>query len=358
MSPRAAADPPPSGRVSGDVPYNLYTHGFLSTPIVGYRTTDRGPVRRIGGDPIAGMGSWPKTASPDGRFLVVGAAVPAQLRSYAIDCAGRLHLRQSASLPDVPVGLEFAPDARTFYVTMGVTGARIQAYRLGGDGVAHRIGAPRPLGLPVDGLGTVAVTPNGKSLIVGSYLLHQLLRFDLRADGTVGALRQRLATGSGPIFPVITPDGRHVYIMNETGNSVSGYNILGDGRIVPTGQPEQPTGLFPHVPAVTPDGRFMYVPNLASTFISVFAINRNGTLRALPNAQAGTGALGPMPESASLSPSGKALWTLGQDAATGTCILQRFWVRPNGTLRHDKSVYVDTGTLVSDGKIITIAPGY
>lgn len=119
MSPRAAADPPPSGGVSGDVPYNLYTHGFLSTPIVGYHTTDRGPVRRIGGDPIAGMGSWPKTASPDGRFLVVGAAVPAQLRSYAIDRAGRLHLRQSVSLPDVPVGLEFAPDARTFYVTMG-----------------------------------------------------------------------------------------------------------------------------------------------------------------------------------------------------------------------------------------------
>ncbi|UQE74839.1 hypothetical protein MYK68_19400 [Gordonia sp. PP30] len=51
-----------------------------------------------------------------------------------------------------------------------------------------------------------------------------------------------------------------------------------------------------------------------------------------------------MPESATLSPSGKALRTLGQGAATGT-------------LRHDKSVYVDTGPLVSDGNIITRVSG-
>ncbi|MGI6795799.1 lactonase family protein [Gordonia sihwensis] len=352
------ADPPPSGGVSGSKPYNLYTHGFLSSPTVGYRVTDHGPVRKIGGNPVAGMGSWPKTASPDGRHLLVASGVPAVLRNYDIDNVGRLHLRQETPLPDIPVGLEFTPDSKNFYLTMGVANATIQPYRMTDDGSARPLGRRVPVGQPLDGLTTVMVTPNTRHLIVGSYLRHELLRFDIKADRTLTPVRQRVPTQSGPIFPVITPNGRHVYIMNETGNSVSGYNILGDGRLVPTGQAPMPTGLFPHVASVTPDGRFMYVPNLASTFISVFAINSNGTLRALPNAQTGTSPLGPMPESSTLSPSGKVLWTLGQDMARGNeCIMQRFFVMPNGTLRHDRSTYVRTGTLISDGKIITMAPG-
>ncbi|NMO03072.1 hypothetical protein HH308_17805 [Gordonia sp. TBRC 11910] len=39
------------------------------------------------------------------------------------------------------------------------------------------------------------------------------------------------------------------------------------------------------------------------------------------------------------------------------CILQRFWVLPAGNLRRDRATYVNTHTVASDGKIITMAPG-
>ncbi|MFT4200434.1 lactonase family protein [Gordonia sp. (in: high G+C Gram-positive bacteria)] len=356
----ALADPPPSGNVAGSKPYNVYAHGFLSPQTAGYRVTDRGPVRPIAGSPMTGFGSWPKSATPDGRHLLVGAGAPMALQSYAIDRRGGLHLRQQIPLSDVPVGLEFTPDSKVFYLTLGAVNSRIQPYRLGADGRFRAIGPARSLGRFADGLSTLAVHPNGKTLYVGTYHFGQILRYDIRPDGSLGALRQRMTTGgSGPIFPVITPNGKHLYYPNETGNSVASFNILDSGKLVPTGQAPVATGLFPHVPAVTPDGRYLYVPNLMSTFISAYAINGNGTLRKLPDAGAGTSPIGPLPESVTLSPSGKTLWSLGQDQLNGGfCVLQRFWVQPGGTLRHDKSVYINTGTYNSDGKIITMAPGY
>ncbi|QKT05877.1 beta-propeller fold lactonase family protein [Gordonia sp. X0973] len=359
-SPNAAADPPPAGNVVGTKPYNLYAHGFLSPQTVGYRATDHGPVRPIAGTPATGIGTWPKTATPDGRFLLVGAGAPLALQSYAIDRAGRLHLRQSVPLSDIPVGLEFTPDSKVFYLTQGAVNSRIQAYRLGSDGRFSKIGPAKSLGKFTDGLSTLAIAPNAKSLYVGTYHLGQLLRYDILPNGSLGPLRQRISTGgAGPIFPVITPNGRHIYIPNETANTVASFNILGNGTLVHTGQAPMPTGLFPHVPAITPDGRHLYVPNLMSTYISAFAINANGTLRALANAPSADGPIGPMPESVSLSPSGKALWSLGQNMANGGfCVLQRFWVMPNGTLKRDRSVEINTGTMNSDGKIITMAPGY
>ena len=46
--------------------------------------------------------------------------------------------------------------------------------------------------------------------------------FDIAADGTVSPVRQRIGTGLNPIFPRVTPDGRHVYVVNEISGSVSG----------------------------------------------------------------------------------------------------------------------------------------
>lgn len=340
-----------------DAGYFLYAHGFLSNGIAGYSATDTGQPVPVPGRAESGVPNWPQAASPDGRFLFVAPGAEQRLRTYAIGPDGALTPGASLALPAPAVDIAFAPNGRDAYVVVGLTNAQIVPLRLGADGVPTLNGPSTPLGEVTDGVATVSVAPDGENLFVTSLLQQQLLNFDIHADGTLSAARQRLGTGMNPIFPTSTPDGRAVYLVNELTANVSAFHRAPDGTLTEMANSPYPAGLLPHVPSVTPDGRYLYVPNMGSSFLSSFRIEADGSLTALPNVDFAPDKFGTYAESSVMSPSGKALWALGTDPARGgEEILRRFSIGPDGVLDLDESVTIYTGTIVADGRTMALAP--
>ncbi|MBL8019006.1 MAG: beta-propeller fold lactonase family protein [Leptospirales bacterium] len=104
------------------------------------------------------------------------------------------------------------------------------------------------------------------------------------------------ATTPNPPAPVVTPDGRFLYVsLTQNGNNgVAGYSIdYSSGRLTAIpGHPFATTGDTVQQPAIHPSGRFMYVANSSSSTIDAFAINSStGALSAIAGSpfSAGTG---------------------------------------------------------------------
>ncbi|MEV6218093.1 beta-propeller fold lactonase family protein [Nocardia sp. NPDC051833] len=338
--------------------YHIYAHGFLSDGIAGYHASDTGQPAPIGARVPSGAFNWPQAATPDGRFLMVAPGSNPQLIPYAIGAGGELTAGTPLAMPDIPVDITFSPDGRFAYVVVGLQNAQVVAVRIGADGTLTRHGAGTPFGEPVDGVASATVSPDGRQLYAASLLPRQLLVFDIGPDGTVSPAKQRVDTGLNPIFPRVTPDGRHVYVINEISGSVSGFTRAEDGSLTEIAGSPFRTGLLPHVTSITPDGRYLYVPNMGSGHISSFRVEQNGVLTPLPDVDFAPGQPGVFAESSAMSPSGEVLWALGTDPMRGgEEILRRFSVGADGVLDLDESTAVYTGTFVADGRTMTLVPG-
>ncbi|MCP2294511.1 6-phosphogluconolactonase [Nocardia amikacinitolerans] len=337
--------------------YHIYAHGFLSNGIVGYNASDTDQPTPIQGKPMPGALNWPQAPSPDGRFLFVAPGTNPRLIPYAIGADGELTERTPLAMPDVPVDIIFAPNSRDAFVVVGLQNAQVVPVRIGADGTPTLNGSPMPFGESLDGVASGTVSPDGKQLYVASLLPRQLLVFDINADGSVSPVKQRMSTGLNPIYPRVTPDGRHVYVINEISGSVSGFTRAGDGTLTEIGGSPFPTGMLPHVTSITPDGRFLYVPNMGSGHISSFAVEPNGVLTPLPDVAFAPEKPGTFAESSVMSPSGEVLWALGTDPLRGgEEILRRFTIGSDGVLDLDESVAVYTGTYVADGRTLSVVP--
>jgi len=115
------------------------------------------------------------------------------------------------------------------FVVVGLQNAQVVPVRIAADGTPTRNGPAVPFGDALDGIASGTISPDGKQLYVASLLPRQLLVFDIAADGSVSPVKQRVSTGLNPIYPRVTPDGRHVYIVNEISGSVSGFARAEDG---------------------------------------------------------------------------------------------------------------------------------
>ncbi|MFD6268364.1 lactonase family protein [Nocardia asteroides] len=337
--------------------YHLYAHGFLSDGIAGYNASDTSQPTPIHGKPTPGALNWPQAPTPDGRFLFVAPGTDPRLIPYAIGADGELSEGTSLALPDVPVDIIFAPNSRDAFVVVGLQNAQVVPVRIGTDGTPARNGPSIPFGEPLDGVASGTVSPDGKQLYVASLLPRQLLVFDVNADGSVSPVKQRVSTGLNPIYPRVTPDGRHVYVVNEISGSVSGFIRAEDGTLAEIAGSPFPTGMLPHVTSITPDGRFLYVPNMGSGHISSFRVEPNGVLTPMADVAFAPEKPGTFAESSVMSPSGEVLWALGTDPVRGgEEILRRFTIGSDGVLDLDESVAVYTGTHVADGRTLSLVP--
>jgi 6-phosphogluconolactonase len=334
--------------------YFIYTHGYLSDSIYGYRASDDTAPRLLREQPwIAGNAGWPVTASPDGRFLYVGAGLTPRLFVYAIGRDGQLTLLDGMpmALQDNPVDILFTPDGRHAFVTMGVLNEQIQPYSIGVDGRPVPNGPAVSMGTLTDGLTSGVVSPDGRNLYVASYFQNQLARFAIRKDGTLAA-RERISTKAGPIYPIITPDGEHLYVSDERNATLTGYSVATDGQLSELPSSPFPSGPLPHVSDMTPDGRFFYVPGGG---ITGYEIGADGALRKIASA----------PDSSDfgselcvVSPSGDVLWVYGASTleSGGTVELRKFLIQDDGSLVADRSATVDTETMAADGRGVALVP--
>ena len=102
-----------------------------------------------------------------------------------------------------------------------------------------------------------AITPDGQTLLATGQLTGDLLFFDL-SESPALTLTGSIRLGKQPWHPVITPDGRFLYVGNKDDNSVSVVDLQAREIVTTITGP----GLSePHGSAISPDGKYVYISN-------------------------------------------------------------------------------------------------
>lgn len=249
-----------------------------------------GSLTPTGTFPTGGVGS----STPGGRQAAVALsedgdtlyAVNSGSDSLSAFRVGRSGLALVATVPSggvAPVSVD-EHDGRIYVLNSGDTPSRgtpnvtefITGFR---DRLFRVPGGARDLAAGADGTAQVAVTPDGRRLVVSERVSNRLETLRLDFLGRPGA---PVVTASSGATPFGFDFGRHgELVVSEAGAStVSAYRTGLFGGLspitsaLPVGQ-----GAACWV-AVSPDGRFAYTGN-ASGSISGFSIGRDGALTAL-----------------------------------------------------------------------------
>ena len=302
-------------------------------------------IQRADFDPSNGRLSDPRDAAPlarasflaksnDGRFLyAVAEGRAGGLHAFAIaaDGSGELIALNSATSGGAgPADIALSPDG-TLVAAANYGGGSTVVYRIEADGrlgerfaffqhehasgvVADRQKNPHAHG--------VTWSPDGRRLLVPDLGGDRVYLFfhDKGADTLTPNPRQawlELPPGSGPRHAQFSPDGRHLYVINELANTVTAASWDADGGVLATIEtvstlPAEGFAGFTKTAelALTPDGRTLYASNRGHDSLAVFARDAGGgrlTLRDHVKVPAN-------PRHFALSPDARWLLAAGQDA--------------------------------------------
>ncbi|MCG3753938.1 beta-propeller fold lactonase family protein [Amycolatopsis sp. Poz14] len=331
-----------------------------------------------------GSGTFGITASPDRRHLYVApgtglgtASDPTQkpqLVTIRVGSAGQLQpvgqpLDLAAGL--TPVSAAFSHDGRDLYLGVGnivagfVNGAVLH-FRIGDDGTPVQQGGPVALGLPLDGAAEPIVSPDGKSLYVASYLASSIVRFAIQPDGSLSGKPVDRVTGvSTPITPAVSPDGRFLYIADEQSQSITAFRIRPDDSLEPVPGSPFPTGAIPHNFVFSSDGKHLYSANTAGASpaglltgdgsVSAFDVRDDGSLAPLPGSPYRTLA-GPI--MVNRSTDGRWLYVTSSRQLVGDkkVMFSSYPIRPDGTVDTSAAHSVETGQQTADGPEAVVLP--
>jgi DNA-binding beta-propeller fold protein YncE len=162
-----------------------------------------------------------------------------------------------------------------------------------------------------------------------------------RLTPLVPALAPGVATSTGI---ATSPDGRTLYVVDQTASDVSQYAIGDDGQLTPrtpatvaTEPTGEPTGSAPFGIAIASDGRHAYVTNQVAGNIAVFDVGSDGALQPNPTTvSSGTGTVG-----IALSPDGASAYATNSTAGT----ISQYDVDPaSGALTPKSTPTVAAGT--------------
>ncbi|MGK9169202.1 beta-propeller fold lactonase family protein [Inquilinus limosus] len=243
----------------------------------------------------AGKQVMPMTVSPDKRHLyAVVRSQPFTVVTYAIDPASGA-LRQEATAP--------LPDSMA-YVSTDAAGRFLFTASYGGDKVAVS---------PIDADGLIRseasqVIPTGKNahairadrtnrFVYATNLgSDQIVQFAF--DAATGRLTPndpplvKVAAGNGPRHPVLSPDGKYLYVLCELSGNVIQFavdqakgtltvldtvgTVPPEAGLVPGPPPGAPAGDKPKIWAadiqITPDGRFLYTTERTTSRIALLSV--------------------------------------------------------------------------------------
>lgn len=289
--------------------------------------------------------------SPDHRFLYAVNEGAGAGSATALDLRGATPrvLNTVAVQGDGPTHLCVAPDGRSA-LTANYTSGSVSVLGVNADGslgavtdvVQHTgTGPPDSDRTPGPHAHQVLFDPSGRWVLavdlgVDAVYVYQLDNGKLRQHARVA-----MAPGSGPRHLAFHPDGRRAYLANEVNSTVTVCDWRSDTGTLTTGQ-SLPADLngggprnYPSEPVVSRDGRLLYLANRGHDNIATFAITGE-MLVPLGTTPCG----GVFPRHLTLSPDGRRLYSSNQKSNSVT------WLDldPATGLPHPSSGWLATGT--------------
>jgi 6-phosphogluconolactonase len=248
------------------------------------------PVERVAvpGTDKPSPTSMPMAVDPGHRFLYAALrSAPFPVSSFAIDpLNGRLAHLGTAPLPDSMAYIVTDRSGRYLF-SASYPGAKLAinpidgAGRVGGEPTQLLSTGPKAHCVVVDGTNRYVYCSN-----LGADIIMQL-RFDAAAGTVTANDPAAIATrpGAGPRHLVFHPDGRFLYLLNETDATLVTYAVdpvsgtLAERQKVASLPPDfagKPSAADLHA---TPDGRFLYASERATSTLAAFRIDAaRGTL--------------------------------------------------------------------------------
>ena len=236
----------------GSTPTSIAVHGRLAyvlntgdePNVTGFEIGEDGRLVRLGGGtrPL-GVGSDPAQVafSPDRRTLVVTDRAQDSIHAFALDESGRLG--EGVTYPSsgaTPYGFDFRPDG-TLVVTEAA-GAEIgqasaSSYALGGPAQLQPIAGP--VGNTRSEVCWAVVSRDGRYAFVTNFGDGTISTYSIADDGRI-ELRDAVAATTVDGQPgirdeALTRDGRFLYALHADSRQVFGWEVGGDGSLVPIG---------------------------------------------------------------------------------------------------------------------------
>ena len=255
------------------------------------------------------LGSMPLSMvrSPDGGHFIV---LLNGWRQQGIQVVERTSGRviQTLPLPAVFLGVKFAPDGKSLFVSGG-NGDVI--YRLEWENGRAALGdsivlEPRAMGKPGKRYPAgIAISPDGRTLYAAENLSDSLAVIDVQS----GQVLQRFSTGKYPYDVALAPDGR-VYVSAWGESSVAVF-AGANGRLTPAGHiavPRHPSALL-----LNENGTRLFVASASTDRIAVVDTRSNETIATLNDSPPGDVREGSTPNALAFSAGGTRLYAAEAD---------------------------------------------
>jgi 6-phosphogluconolactonase len=278
--PTVAAGSGPNGVAVSPDGQSVYVTNYSDNTVSQYDVGADGALSPKAGAIGGNEGPLGLAVSPNGKNVYVadGATdrVQPNITVYDVASDGTLALKgYASSLGQDPQSLALSPDGKSLYLAQCCMDRGVAQFDVAPDGT---LGPKSPAWAHISGLGAagVAVSPNGKSVYVTSYVGTAIYQFSVGADGKLSP--KNPASVQAPQCctwgVVVSPNGKSVYVVNS-GGYVDQFNVGAGGKLSPKSPAQVASGGGSQGIAVTPDGMSLYVPSVG---VDQFDIGAGGKL--------------------------------------------------------------------------------
>jgi 6-phosphogluconolactonase (cycloisomerase 2 family) len=230
-------------------------------------------------------GQMPISLTQNGdRLFVLNAGGDGNISGFHIDENGALTAMADSTRPlsgsaTNPAQISFTPDGQKLIVTERATNS-IDVYTIdyfgavSGPNVQVSSG-PVPYGFAVDRFGHLIVSEAGTNTM-SSYAIDTW-------SGDLSVISGSVATKQmAPCWVTIAGNGRYAYTTDAASNTITGYQIIPNGRLrlLNKNGLTATTGVHPTDMAIGANGRYLYARNSDGT-INAFRVGNDGSLAPL-----------------------------------------------------------------------------
>ena len=320
----------------------VMTNSPYRNEVIGYRRLADGSLRESGRfftggrgsgghvDPLSSQGSL--VLSDDGDYLYAANAGSGTISVFRVHGA-------YLWLQDVQPTFGVEPNSIAqrgdlLYVANAAAASSVMGFRIRNDGrlspIAHSLAF---LSGNEVGPGDIAISPDGRFLVVTERVTNNIDVFNIQQDGTLGPIVTNHDATLGTFAFAFSSDG--ALLVTETGpagatnaSAVSTFLIDSSGKLTPVGVDLPTLGAAACWNVVTPNGKFTYVSNAGTSTVSGYSIVAGGSLAPLPGTVVGKNPPNSTNIDLAVSNDNRFLYTL--NGAAGT--ISVFAIQPNGSL--------------------------